>query len=118
MFRSHSILILPAVAAADERGAVEAHVDAAAGVWPAVPAAHLPARMTEVDARSIIGHGGTVFLYLSVGVSTQQYLVVVENAVGETLSEITTATRAEALDAYRHPFARPDVPDIFAAARS
>jgi hypothetical protein len=102
MFRSHSILILPAVAAADERGAVEAHVDAAAGVWPAVPAAHLPARMTEVDARSIVGHGGTVFLYLSVGVSTQQYLVVVENAVGETLSEITTA----------------DVPDIFAAARS
>jgi hypothetical protein len=116
MSRSQSIMILPAVAAADERGAVEAHVDAAAGVWPAVPDANLPARMTEVDARSIIGHGGTVALYLSVGAATQQYVVVVENAVGETLAEITTDTRAEALDAYRHPFACLDVPDIFSEA--
>ncbi len=114
MSLSHSILILPAFAAADERGAVEAHVDAAAGVWPAVPAADLPARMTEVDARSI--GGGTVALYLSVGPATQQYVVVLENAVGETLAEITTDTRAQALDAYWHPFARPDVPDIFGEA--
>jgi hypothetical protein len=116
MSRSHSILILPAVAAADERGAFEAHVDAAAGVWPAVPASELPPRMTEVDARSIVGHGGTVALYLSVGAATQQYVVVVENAVGETLAEITADTRADALDAYRHPFARLDVPDIFGEA--
>jgi hypothetical protein len=26
--------------------------------------------------------------------------------------------RAEALDAYLHPFARPDVPDIFSGAAS
>jgi hypothetical protein len=116
MSRSHSILILPAVHTADEHGAVEAHVDAAAGVWPAVPAAELPARMTEVDARRIDGHGGTVALYLSVGSAAQQYVVVVENAVGETLAEITSDTRAEALEAYRHPFARLDVPDIFSEA--
>jgi hypothetical protein len=30
----------------------------------------------------------------------------------------TGAMRAEALDAYLHPFARPDVPDIFSEAAS
>jgi hypothetical protein len=116
MSRSHSILILPAVAAADERGAVEAYVDAGAGVWPTVPTANLPARMTEVDARSIAGQDGTVALYLSVGAATQQYVVIVENAVGETLAEITTDSRPDALDAYLHPFARADVPDVFSEA--
>jgi hypothetical protein len=116
MSRSHSLLILPVVASADERAAVEAHADATAGVWPAVPSSDLPTRMTEVDARSIDGHGGTVALYLSVGSAAQQYVVVVENAVGETLVEISTDSRAEALEAYRHPFARLDVPDIFGEA--
>ena len=55
-------------------------------------------------------------LYLSVGGATQHYVVVVENAVGETLAEIATDSRAEALDAYVHPFARADVPDIFGEA--
>jgi hypothetical protein len=116
MSRSHSLMILPAVEAADDRGAVEAHVDAAAGVWPAVPSSDLPARMTEVDARRIPGHSANVALYLSLGGATQQYVVVVENAVGETLAEITTDSRAEALDAYVHPFARADVPNIFSEA--
>jgi hypothetical protein len=107
-------MILPAVEAADEYGAVEAHVDADAGVWPAVPSSELPARMTEVDARSI--GGGTVALYLSVDAASQQYVVAVENAVGETLAEITTDSRTEALDAYLHPFARANVPDIFSEA--
>jgi hypothetical protein len=95
MSRSHGSLALPPLEAL------------------AVSTSALPARMTEVDARSIVGHGGTVALYLSVGAATQEYVVVVENAAGETLAEIPTDTRSEALDAYRHPFARPDVPDLF-----
>jgi hypothetical protein len=78
--------------------------------------AAVPATLTEVDARSICGNGGQVALYLSVGPVAQHYVVRVEAEDGETVASITTDTRAEALDAYRHPFARPDVPDIFAEA--
>jgi len=34
------------------------------------------------------------------------------------VATITAAMRAEALDAYLYPFARPDVPDIFSEAAS
>jgi hypothetical protein len=114
MYRSQP-LISP-LEGLDEAAPVVAHADTAAGFWPAVPAPELPARLTEVDARSIAGHSAKVALYLSVGSAAQHYVVHVETANGGTLASITAYTRAEALDAYRHPFARPDVPDIFAEA--
>lgn len=97
-------------------GSGQAHADAAAGVWPVVPARELPAILTEVDARSIAGNAGTVTLYLSVGPVAQHYVVHVQSAAGESIASITVETRAEALDAYLHPFARPDVPDVFSRA--
>jgi hypothetical protein len=111
LYRSQT-LISPAEGL-DEAAPVVAHADANAGYWPAVPAPEVPARLTEVDARSIAGHGAKVALYLSVGSAAQHYVVHVESADGGTLASITADTRAEALDAYRHPFARHDVPDIF-----
>jgi hypothetical protein len=122
MHRSHPIhLTHTAVAPAealDELGSLSRRAHTDAGIWPAVPAFELPERLTEVDARSLAGHAGTVTLYLSVGAAAHQYVVHVESAAGETLARITTETRVEALDAYRHPFARPDVPDIFSRAES
>lgn len=87
-----------------------------AGVLPAVPAQGLPPLLTEVDARSIGERGGTVTLYLSVGTDDQHYVVDIQSAPGESVARITAATRAEALETYRHPFARPDVPDTFSEA--
>jgi len=115
MNRSHSMLILPAVAS-DERAAVEAHVDANAGIWPAVPAPELPAGLTEVDARALGVNTGRVALYLCLCAGSQHYVVQVESARGEPLARITAETRLDALDVYHHPFARPDVPDIFGEA--
>jgi hypothetical protein len=120
MHRSHPPIHRTEIGAAsleelDER---RAHTGAAAEIWPAVPAFELPARLTEVDARTLECSAGTVTLYLSVGPAAQQYVVQVESAAGETVARITSKTRVEALDAFRHPFARPDVPDVFAAARS
>jgi hypothetical protein len=40
----------------------------------------------------------------------------VASADGERIASIVAETPDEALDAYRHPFARPDVPDIFSRA--
>jgi hypothetical protein len=48
----------------------------------------------------------------------QHYLVDVEGVEGGRVATITAAMRAEALDAHLHPFARPDVPDIFSEAAS
>jgi hypothetical protein len=114
MYRSQP-LISP-VEALDEAAPVVAHVDTNAGLWPAAPAPDLPARLTEVDARSIPGHGAKVALYLSISSAVQHYVVQIETADGGILATITADTRAAALDAYRHPFARPDVPDIFTEA--
>jgi hypothetical protein len=114
MYRSQP-LISP-LEALDEAAPVIAHADANAGLWPAVPAPELPARLTEIDARSIAGHSAKVALYLSVGSAAQHYVVHVESADGGTLARVRADTRAEALDAYRHPFARHDVPDIFSEA--
>jgi hypothetical protein len=71
--------------------------------------------LTEVDSRTIAGNGGTVTLYLADSVFPR-YRVDVDGAEGERIASIGAGTRAEALDAYRHPFARPDVPDIFSRA--
>jgi hypothetical protein len=73
--------------------------------------------LTEVDTRIITGNGGTVTLYLAAAsVPAPRYLVDVASAKGETIASIAAETAAEALEAYRHPFARPDVPDIFGRA--
>lgn len=69
--------------------------------------------LTEVDARPIAGDGGTVTLYLSASPGAARFLVAVVSPDGEMIAGVAAETPAEALDAYRHPFARPDVPDIF-----
>jgi hypothetical protein len=91
--------------------------DAAAAV-PIVSAAEGLALLTEVDSRRIAGNAGTVTLYLTADCAAARYLVDVESAAGEPVARIATATPAEALEAYRHPFASPDVPDIFRSATS
>jgi hypothetical protein len=87
-----------------------------AGVWPAAPGPDSPAALTEIDARRITGNAGQVALYLCAGPAAAQYAVHVQAEDGRILAVITTDSRAEALEAYRHPFARPDVPDIFSEA--
>jgi hypothetical protein len=74
--------------------------------------------LTEVDSRRIAGNVGTVTLYLAAESVAPRYRVDVEGAEGERIASINAATRAEAVEAYRHPFARPDVPDIFGRAES
>lgn len=94
----------------------EADTNMYAGVWPAVPAPDRPGVLAEVDSRALTGNAGKVSLYLSAGAAAQRYVVRVESEGGRILAVITTATRADALEAYRHPFARPDVPDVFSQA--
>ena len=72
--------------------------------------------LTEVDARRIAGGVGTVTLYLADDPDAQYYVVNVERGEGEWVATITASTRADALDAYLHPFARHDVPNIFSEA--
>jgi hypothetical protein len=74
--------------------------------------------LTEVDTRSIAANGGTVTLYLSAYPAVPRYRVDVASVEGEKVASIAAETPTEALEAYRHPFARPDVPDIFRSARS
>jgi hypothetical protein len=75
-------------------------------------------RLTEVDTRSIPGNAGTVTLYLSPSPAALGYLVDVVSAEGENIASIAAETPAEALEAYKHPFARLDVPDVFSRANS
>ena len=63
----------------------------------------------EIDTRPILGNGGSIMLVSN----DEGYCVNVVNWEGEQIAAITAANTAEALDAYRHPFARPEVPDIF-----
>lgn len=94
----------------------EADPTLSAGVWPDVPAPDLPSVLAEVDSRALTGNAGKVSLYMPAGPAAQHYVVQVESEGGCILAEITTATRADAVEAYRHPFARPDVPNIFSDA--
>ena len=114
----------PPRTAASPRGALpasepdsgQARPDAAAAVWPCVPDVGRPATLIEVDVRSVGANFERVALYLAVGPATEHYLVRIETAEGEPIVTIAVDTRADALDAYRHPFARPGVPDIFSEA--
>jgi hypothetical protein len=101
-----------------ERGPGQARGDAAAAAAPNVSTEDCRALLTEVDSRRIAGNAGTVTLYLAAESVALRYLVNVESAQGERIASIATGTPAEALEAYRHPFARTDVPDIFSTTES
>jgi hypothetical protein len=78
---------------------------------------HRPSeRLTEVDTRSLRGNAGTVTLYLSADPLTPRFIVDIENAQHDSITSIGLDTGAEALEAYLHPFARADVPDVFGRA--
>jgi hypothetical protein len=122
MHRSH--LSHPPRTAASPLGALpgsapdssQARPDAAAAVWPCVPDPASATTLTEVDVRSVGANFGRVALYLALGPTTEHYLVRIETDDGEPVVTIAAETRVDALDAYRHPFARPGVPDIFSEA--
>lgn len=96
-----------------ESGFGQAHGGAAAAAVPAVFAEDCRALLTEVDSRRIAGNAGTVTLYLAAESVALRYLVDVDGAEGERIASIASGTPAQALEAYRHPFARAEVPDIF-----
>jgi hypothetical protein len=120
MHRSYPIH-LPRPAEAPEfegaSGPVHADGDAAAEAAP-TDVAHEHVLLTEVDTRSIPGNAGTVTLYFSASPAARRYLVDVVSAEGENIASIAAETPAEALEAYKHPFARLDVPDVFSRASS
>lgn len=72
--------------------------------------------LREIDTRTIAGNGGTVTLYDRRPTYADFYTVAIDGPNGEYVARIECATTKEALDAFLHPFARPDVPDIFARA--
>jgi hypothetical protein len=120
MHRSYPIH-LPRPAEAPElgraSGPVHADGDAAVEAAP-IDFAREHVLLTEVDTRSIPGSAGTVTLYFSASPAARRYLVDVLSAEGENIASIAAATPAEALEAYKHPFARLDVPDVFSRANS
>lgn len=98
-------------------GPVHADGDAADEAAPAdLAGEHV--LLTEVDTRSISGGAATVTLYFSARSPALSYLVDVVSAEGESIASIAAETPAEALEAYKHPFARVDVPDVFSRATS
>jgi hypothetical protein len=100
-----------------ERGPGQARGDATAAAVAAFFPEDCRALLT-VDSRRIAGNAGTVTLYLAAESVAPRYLVNVDSATGERIASIVTGTPAEALEAYRHPFARTDVPDIFSTTES
>lgn len=85
----------------------------------------------EIDARPIYGQGGTVRLLGTIVDETapngatvrllgttpvpfSRFTVEVTRPDGSEVVVLTALSREEALDAFRHTFARKDVPDIFA----
>lgn len=66
--------------------------------------------VSEIDQRTIPGNGGTVTLWKV----QDSYSILVEGPDGREVASIVAHNPAEALDAYRHTFARPEVPNIFA----
>ncbi len=70
--------------------------------------------LREIDSRAIPGNGGRVSLIDADQTGCEYDLFVrVYGPDGSLIAEIEAESPADALDAYRHPFARPDVPDIF-----
>lgn len=67
--------------------------------------------LTEIDTRTIPGNGGQVAWHFNAPDGPHYVLVTRPSGEGEVTLEL--ATGQEALDAFLHPFARPDVPDVF-----
>jgi hypothetical protein len=120
MHRSYPIhLPRPAEAPEPGRASGPVHADGDAAVEAApIDFAREHVLLTEVDTRSIPGNAGTVTLYFSASPAARRYLVDVLSAEGENIASIAATTPAEALEAYKHPFARLDVPDVFNRANS
>jgi len=80
----------------------------------------MTAKLREVDTRRIEGNGGSVVLYMPAKTSreniakTSSYEVHVLDCHGEHRHTLYADTRADALEAYWHPFACQDTPDLFA----
>lgn len=70
--------------------------------------------LQEIDTRPIEGNGGVVVLSEHLGGPERPFFVVdVFDVRGELVATIGSEDRGEALETYKHPFARPDVPDVF-----
>jgi hypothetical protein len=65
-----------------------------------------------IDTRPILGNGGEIALVDS-GIRPDDYVIEVSDCDGSVIATIEATNKAEALDAYRHPFARSHVPNIF-----
>jgi hypothetical protein len=65
----------------------------------------------EIDTRKIAGNGGEVTWHLA---ANGRHTVRVFDNLGRRMAELSFERGAEARDAFEHPFARSDVPDVFA----
>jgi hypothetical protein len=81
----------------------------------------MTAKLREVDTRTILGNGGNVALYMPAAKTSAKtssenivYSIVITDCQGEPVHTILAESRADALEAFRHPFARQDTPDVFA----
>jgi hypothetical protein len=73
--------------------------------------------MKEVDVRPIYGNGGHVYLLVEDEFSVQHvngYTVAVHDYSGTPVAVLKGLTEAEGWTTWLHPFAREDVPNIFA----
>lgn len=73
--------------------------------------------LREIDTRTIPGNGGRVVWELwdgENGLADPCHLVHVWGAGDQHIITLDSLTPQEALDAFLHTFARPDVPDVFA----
>jgi hypothetical protein len=75
----------------------------------------MTAKLREIDTRPILGNGGNVALYMPAKTSSENivFSVLITDCQGELVHTILTDTREDALEAYWHPFARQDTPDMF-----
>ena len=63
----------------------------------------------EIDTRKISGHGGEVSWHLDDGV----HIVSVSDVEGTVLAALCVEDGGVARELFRHPFARPAVPNLF-----
>lgn len=71
----------------------------------------------EIDSRTSPATGVTVELVMDTD-RPDWFMVFVKNADGVNVTTIGASSRAEALDAFLHPFARQSTPDVFTANAS
>lgn len=68
--------------------------------------------LREIDSRTVPGSGVTVELVMDDD-RPGFYLVFVKDAQGRNVSTLGALTAEQAIEAFRHPFAHADVPDVF-----